>query len=36
MPVILTNDMKNDWLNRKYDAADVMRAALTEVMYNLS
>ncbi len=33
MPVILPADIKNDWLNLQYDAADVMRAASTEVIY---
>ena len=30
MPVILPDDMRNDWLNLK---DDVMRAAVTEVMH---
>ena len=33
MPVILPNDMRNDWLNLKYDAADAMKAAMTEVVH---
>ena len=33
MPVILPDDIRNDWLNLKYDAAEVMRAAMTEVVY---
>jgi len=31
MPVILPGDMRNDWLNMKYDPMDVMKAAVTEV-----
>ncbi len=33
MPVILPDDMRDDWLNPKYDAADVMKDAVTEVMH---
>lgn len=33
MPVILPNEMKTDWLNLRYDAMDVMRAAVTEVVH---
>ena len=33
MPVILPNDMKNDWLNLMYEAAEVMRAAVTKVVH---
>ena len=33
MPVILPDAIRNDWLNLKYDAAEVMRAAVTEVVH---
>ena len=33
MPVILPDDMRNDWLNLRFDAMNVMRAAMTEVMH---
>jgi len=33
MPVILPDDMRNDWLNVKSDAMDVMRAAVTKVFH---
>ncbi len=33
MPVILPDDVGNDWLNLRYDAMDVMKAAMTEVMH---
>jgi len=33
MPVIRSDDMRNDWLNLRYDAMDVMKAAVMEVMH---
>lgn len=33
MPVMLPGDMKNDWLNLRYDASDMMQAAVTEVVH---
>ena len=33
MTAILPDDMENDWLNLRYDAMDVMRAAVTEVLH---
>jgi len=33
MPVILPDDIRNDWLNLKSDAMYVMRAAVTKVFH---
>ena len=35
MPVILPDAIRNDWLNLKYDAADVMRASVSFVQYTV-
>lgn len=33
MPLILSGSMKDEWLNLKNDAGEIMRAAMTEVVY---
>jgi len=34
MPVIVPREMKSDWLNPRYNAADLLRSALTDVEFN--
>lgn len=36
MPVILPADAVSDWLNIRYDAADVLKAAPVEIAYHLA
>jgi putative SOS response-associated peptidase YedK len=36
MPVILTRDMMNDWLNPRYNADEVLRSAVLDVSHTLA